>query len=357
MIILDEAQHIKNSQTNSYQILQQLRTKHRICLTGTPMENHLGELWSLFNFLSPGLLGSSKQFYQIFRTPIEKQGNVIRQQSLNQRIYPYMLRRTKDQVVKELPPKTEIICNIELLGPQRDLYESIRLSVEKKLKKAIQDRGIASSQIIILDALLKLRQVCCDPRLLSLEQAKKVKTSEKLNFLMKMLTQLLQEGRKILLFSSFSSMLKLIEEELAKQKISYVVLTGNTRDRETPIQKFQEGKVSVFLISLKAGGTGLNLTAADTVIHYDPWWNPAAEAQATDRAHRIGQTKSIFVYKLVTVGTVEEKILTMQQKKRALLDGLFEESQKATKVGITKEDLSFLFKPIELTSDFDVVSA
>lgn len=347
MVILDEAQYIKNAKTNAYQVLQQLRTQHRLCLTGTPMENHLGELWSLFNFLSPGLLGSAKQFSQIFRTPIEKQGNIARQHSLNQRIYPYMLRRTKEQVVQELPPKTEIICNIELPEEQRDLYESIRVSVEHKLKQAIAERGIAGSQIFILDALLKLRQVCCDPRLLKLEQAKKIKTSEKLNYVLGLLKELVEGGRKILLFSSFASMLLLIEEELKKQMIQYVKLTGSTQDRVTPIQAFQTGEVPVFLISLKAGGTGLNLTAADTVIHYDPWWNPAAEAQATDRAHRIGQTKSIFVYKLVTTGTVEEKILMMQHKKRALLDGLFENQNKTDKIGLTKEDLSFLFKPID----------
>ena len=354
IIVLDEAQYIKNAKTNAYQVLQQLHAKHRICLTGTPMENHLGELWSLFNFLSPGLLGNSKQFYRIFRVPIEKQGNIIRQQSLNQRIYPYILRRTKDQVLKELPPKTEVVCPIELPDLQRDLYEGIRLSVEKKLKRVINERGLANSQIIILDALLKLRQVCCDPRLLSLEQAQKVKTSAKLDFLIKMLIPLIQAGRKILVFSSFASMLKLIEEELLKQRISYVKLTGSTKDREGPIQQFQAGKAAVFLISLKAGGTGLNLTVADTVIHYDPWWNPAVEAQATDRAHRIGQTKSIFVYKLVTSGTVEEKILSMQQKKKALLDGLFGEGQKGNKMGITQEDLNFLFKPIELTENLEI---
>jgi superfamily II DNA or RNA helicase len=346
LIILDEAQYIKNANTKTYQILQQLSATHRLCLTGTPMENHLGELWSLFNFLSPGLLGTMKQFSQIFRNPIEKQGDVTRQQNLNQRLHPYMLRRTKEAVLQELPPKTEVIHHIELANAQRDLYESIRLSMEGKLKKVIHEKGVSTSQILILDALLKLRQVCCDPRLLPLAQAKKVQESAKLTFLINMLGQLIEEGRKILLFSSFSSMLTLIAEELKKHHILFVKLTGKTRDRETPIRQFQEERTPVFLISLKAGGTGLNLTAADTVIHYDPWWNPAAEAQATDRAHRMGQTKPVFVYKLVTVGTVEEKILIMQQKKRQLWEGLFT-ANKINKPGITKEDLNFLLTPLD----------
>ena len=346
LVILDEAQYIKNANTNAYQIIQQLQTKHRICLTGTPIENHLGELWSLFNFLSPGLLGSSRQFTNIFRTPIEKQGDLNRKQSLNQRIYPYMLRRIKEEVIKELPSKTEVIHNIELQDEQRDLYESIRLAMHTKLQQVIEQKGLAGSQIFILDALLKLRQVCCHPRLLKLKQANQVACSAKLDFLLQMLTELIEKNRKILIFSSFTSMLSIIEEELQKLNIACVILTGSTVDRATPIKNFQQGLVPVFLLSLKAGGTGLNLTAADTVIHYDPWWNPAAESQATDRAYRIGQTKPIFVYKLMTVGTVEEKILIMQKKKRALLDGLFADRTPTT-VGLTKEDLSTLFQSIE----------
>ncbi len=346
IIILDEAQFIKNANTKAYVVLQKFKSQHRLCLTGTPMENHLGELWSLFNFLSPGLLGNSKQFTQLFRTPIEKQGNLERRHSLNQRIKPYILRRTKSEVVQELPTKTEITHHIVLEEEQRDLYESIRLAMESKVQKAVEAKGFAQSQIIILDALLKLRQACADPRLLKLEQAKKVKSSAKLSFLMSMLSELVEEGRRILLFSSFTSMLELIEKELLEENISYVKLTGSTTDRATPVKTFQAGEASVFLISLKAGGTGLNLTTADTVIHYDPWWNPAAEAQATDRAHRIGQKKPVFVYKLVITGTVEEKILLMQQNKRALMESLFEESE-STKTHITKEDLQFLFQPIE----------
>lgn len=340
-IILDEAQTIKNAQAKMTQVVQQLKAEHRICLTGTPLENHLGELWSQFNFLMPGLLGSQKQFKTHYRTPIEKHGNAEIQQALSSLIRPFMLRRTKQEVVTELPDKTEIIQAIELSKEQRDLYETIRLSMNKKIQKAIDAKGLERSQIIILDALLKLRQVCCHPQLLSMEAAKKVKASAKLDTLMDLLTEMVEEGRKILLFSQFTSMLALIENELVDRNIVFTKLTGSTKNRAAPIKKFQEGDASVFLISLKAGGTGLNLTAADTVIHFDPWWNPAVESQATDRAHRIGQKQKVFVYKLVCNNTVEEKILEMQDKKRALMDAVF--SGGSHKGAITKSDLDVLF--------------
>jgi SNF2 family DNA or RNA helicase len=209
----------------------------------------------------------------------------------------------------------------------------------------VQSKGLSRAHIIILDALLKLRQVCCDPRLVKLEAARKVTESAKLELLMDLVPQMLAEGRRILLFSQFTSMLALIEERLSAEAIPYVLLTGDTTGRATPIQKFQGGQVPLFLISLKAGGTGLNLTAADTVIHYDPWWNPAVETQATDRAHRIGQTKSVFVYKLITVGTVEEKILALQDRKRGLVEGLLDEHRKETPQW-TSEDLQALFAPL-----------
>ncbi|MBF5059622.1 DEAD/DEAH box helicase [Candidatus Neptunochlamydia vexilliferae] len=344
-LILDEAQAIKNPRSKSAKICHAIKANHRICLTGTPMENHLEELWSLFNFANPGLLGNSKQFKRIFRTPIEKHGSTSMQKKLADRVAPFMVRRTKEKVAKELPQKTEIIQTVEIEGDQRNLYEAIRLAMQKKVSQALKSKGFASSQIIILDALLKLRQVCCDPRLIKLNSAKDVKLSAKLTFLKGMLSDLLEEGRKILLFSSFTSMLALIEEHLKETGVSYSKLTGQTKDRETAIRSFQEGDNPIFLISLKAGGTGLNLTAADTVIHYDPWWNPAAENQATDRAHRIGQTKPIFVYKLITKDTVEEKILKMQEKKQALMDGLFDQKQKKHS-SLTPEDLEYLLEPL-----------
>lgn len=345
-LILDEAQSIKNSKSLATQIVQQIRAQHRLCLTGTPLENHLGELWSLFHFMMPGLLGDEKKFNFLFRNPIEKQYNQERRQHLNRRIAPFLLRRTKNEVVKELPDKVHMIQHLELEGEQRDLYETIRVTLQKKIRDEIAKMGFARSQIVILDALLKLRQVCCDPRLLKTESLKRDNIkSAKLELLMTLLPELLEEGRRVLLFSQFTEMLGLIEAELKSQKIPYVLLTGQTKDRATPVKQFQEGQVPLFLISLKAGGTGLNLTAADTVIHYDPWWNPAVEDQATDRAHRIGQDKVVFVYKFVTKGTVEEKILEMQMNKRALIEGLFSESGSGGS-HFSEQDLQGLFEPL-----------
>lgn len=334
-VVLDEAQTIKNSRAKLTQIANQLKADHRLCMTGTPMENHLGELWSLFNFLLPGYLGTLKEFGPFSQNTL----------LLSKRIKPFILRRTKQEVVTELPPKTEMIRRVELEGTQRDLYETIRISMQEKVRKEIASRGMDKSHIIVLDALLKLRQICCDPSLLKLESAKKVSESAKLDELLTMLVPMIEEGRKILLFSQFTSMLSIIEKALKKLDIPYVILTGKTVDRETPVRSFQSGKVSLFLISLKAGGTGLNLTAADTVIHYDPWWNPAVENQATDRAYRIGQDKPVFVYKLITSGTVEEKIIEMQQKKHKLMESLFDPKEKSSGK-LTASDLQTLFEPI-----------
>ncbi len=320
LIILDEAQNIKNAKTKAAAIASELTANHRLCLTGTPLENHLGELWSLFNFLLPGFLGEERSFRERYRTPIEREGDSARRDFLARRIKPFLLRRTKAEVAKDLPPKTEITREVEISGAQADLYETVRVAMDKRVRDEIAAHGIAKSHIIVLDALLKLRQICCDPRLVKTAAVagKKTPPSAKLELLMEMLDELLAEGRSILVFSQFTSMLVLIEAALAERKIKYVKLTGETKDRATPVKKFQSGEVKLFLISLKAGGTGLTLTAADTVIHYDPWWNPAVENQATDRAHRIGQTKPVFVYKLVARGTVEEKIVALQASKAAL---------------------------------------
>ncbi len=344
-LILDEAHIIKNPKSQATRIVHQIKARHRLALTGTPLENHLGELWTLFHFLLPGLLGDDKSFRKLFRTPIEKQGNNERRSLLVRRIAPFLLRRTKAQVVRELPPKTEIVRYCQLDGTQRDLYEAIRIAMHEKVRQEIDKKGVNRSQIVILDALLKLRQVCCDPRLLKLPTAKRVDQSAKLELLMSLLPDMLGEGRRILLFSQFTSMLTLIELELARHGLVYVKLTGDTIDRATPVNRFQDGEVSLFLISLKAGGVGLNLTAADTVIHYDPWWNPAAENQATDRAHRIGQENPVFVYKLITEGTVEEKIISMQGRKRDLAQGVLEDGGEVS-APMTAEDLTMLFEPL-----------
>jgi SNF2 family DNA or RNA helicase len=310
------------------------------------MENHLGELWSLFDFLLPGFLGDEKHFKRSWRTPIEQQGDNDRRRRLARRIAPFMLRRRKQDVLAELPPKTEIIRTVALGETQSALYESIRLSMEKRVRDAIATQGLARSHITILDALLKLRQTCCDPRLLSLAAAEKVQASAKLELLMDILPEQLEEGRRVLLFSQFTTMLGLIESELAGRGIPYSKLTGQTRKRDEAIEKFRSGQADVFLISLKAGGVGLNLTEADTVILYDPWWNPAVETQAADRAHRIGQDKPVFVYKLVTENTVEEKILAMQTRKKALADGIYREGASATEAGFDAADLQELFAPV-----------
>jgi SNF2 family DNA or RNA helicase len=344
-IILDEAQYIKNSKAKNTQVACQLKADHRICMTGTPVENHLGELWSQFNFLLPGFLGDEKKFRQFFRNPIERNGNMDRNAALVRRIKPFILRRTKDEIATELPPKTLILRTASLEKSQRDLYETIRVSMQKKVRDEIAKKGFARSHIVVLEALLRLRQTCCDPRLLKMKVAEKVEESAKLDMLMEMIPKMVEEGRRILLFSQFVSMLELIENELDTKGLKYVKLTGQTKDRKTPIETFQNGDVSIFLISLKAGGTGLNLTAADTVFHYDPWWNPAAENQATDRAHRIGQDKPVFVYKLLTEGTVEEKILQMQEKKKALAEGIFNPNSKSANK-LTADDINALFEPL-----------
>ena len=345
MMILDEAQSVKNSKTQAYHVIQQINTGQRICLSGTPMENHLGELWSLFHLLLPGFLGDQKTFQAVYRKPIEKQNNTGRRIALAKRIKPFILRRTKQQVAQELPEKTEIIQRIELKSGQRDLYEAIRMRAQTKVMQEIAKKGLASSQIILLDALLKLRQVCCDPRLVKLEKEKEVNESAKLECLMQMLTQMLVENRKILIFSQFTSMLDLITQELVENKIDYTILTGKTKDRSTPVEKFQNGEVPVMLISLKAGGVGLNLTAADTVIHYDPWWNPAVENQATDRAHRIGQKNAVFVYKFIVTGSLEEKIIELQERKKGMTAAILDADAN---IGgqLSMQDLEDIFKPL-----------
>lgn len=363
--ILDEAQMIKNPRAKVSQAARGLRAEHRLCLTGTPMENHLGELWSLFDFLQPGLLGQEKQFQRHYRTPIEKNRNEQRREALTRRIAPFVLRRTKDQVAQELPPKTQIIETLVLDERQRDFYDGIRLAMHRRVLEIIEQRGLARSQITVLDALLRLRQACCDPRLVDTGTAnddpdmipgrrtdpspergspadQEHIPSAKMDWLRTVLPELVAEGRRILLFSQFTTMLALIEDTVKELNIPYCLLTGATRSRDEVIQRFQAGEAPLFLISLKAGGTGLNLTAADTVIHYDPWWNPAVETQATDRAHRIGQDKPVFVYKLIAQGTVEEKIMELQASKHELASQLYSQ-RNASPAQLSRADLEALF--------------
>lgn len=313
IVILDEAQAIKSATSKATVAVCRLEARQRICLSGTPIENNLGELWSQFAFLMPGLLGSRKTFNRRFRTPIEKDNDPVRRRLLSSRIRPFILRRTKGAVATELPPKHTILRRITLAPDQRELYDTIRATLHTKVAEGIAAKGVAQSKFLVLDALLKLRQVCCDPRL-----AKSDGTSSKLDDLLEMVVEMIEEGRRILLFSQFTSMLDLMKPALAEAGVPFVELRGDTVDRAEPVRSFEAGEVPLFLISLKAGGRGLNLTSADTVIHYDPWWNPAVEEQASDRAHRIGQTKSVFVYKMIAADTVEERILELQERKAAL---------------------------------------
>ncbi len=346
LIVLDEAQHIKNPSAKVTQAACQLRGTQRFCLSGTPVENNLGELWSLMRFLIPGLLGSREKFRAHYQTPIEKEDCEERREALRKRLAPLILRRTKDQVAKDLPPKTILTHSIDLTSHQRDLYETVRATMDKRVREAIEAQGLEQSQFAILDALLKLRQICCHPTLLKLPQAQKSKDkqSAKLNYLFDLLDTLFAEKRRVLLFSQFTSMLELIETELRVRRVSYLKLTGASKDRGGMVEQFQNSTIPIFLISLKAGGTGLNLTAADTVIHYDPWWNPAAENQATDRAYRIGQDKPVFVHKLICQGTVEDRINQLQQKKAHLADSLL---SGASQGAPDAETLRSLLDPVD----------
>lgn len=344
VVILDEAQNVKNPASQVAKLVRQIPGKHRLALTGTPMENNLEELWCLFDWLIPGLLGNRKSFGEQFRKPIEKEGNAERQAVLSKRISPFILRRTKDQVVTDLPPRTEIVESVQLTGSQRALYETVRSTMHERVRKALSEKGLASSQITVLDALLKLRQACCDPQLVKLASAASITTSAKRTRLMELLESLIAEGRQVLVFSQFVEMLKLIEADVKANGWRYLMLTGQTQKRGELVEAFQSGKASVFLISLKAGGVGLNLTAADTVILYDPWWNPAIERQAMDRVHRIGQDKPVFVHRLIAESTVETRIAEMQARKQALMDAVLD-PDATNSLQMSEEEILSLFAP------------
>lgn len=344
--IFDEAQNIKNPVTRTYSLCLALKARTKIPVSGTPMENHLGELWAHFNLMMPGFLGTRSYFKKTYQELIEKRGIEEVRLRLAQRIKPFLLRRTKSDVLIELPPINQIIHRCQFERDQRDLYETVRQMTEKKVKDALRNKGAERAHIEFLDALLKLRQVCCDPKLVKLSAARKVKESAKLEALIQLVNTSISEGRSIIIFSQFTTMLALIERALQKQRHSYTVLTGETADRSTPIQIFQEGDVPIILMSLKAGGVGLNLTRADTVILYDPWWNPAVEEQAISRAHRMGQKSSVFVYRLIVQGTVEDRILQLQDKKRDLVAKMLMNGDKPT--ALTSELIDALFGPLDL---------
>lgn len=324
LVILDEAQMVKNAASRSARALRQLQSRHRLCLTGTPLENHLGELWAQFDWLMPGFLGDQRSFAARWRKPIEENGETVRAALLAQRVRPFILRRRKQDVATELPPRTEVIQRVQLQGRQRELYESVRVAADKQVRRVLQRQNFAGAQISILDALLKLRQVCCDPYLVKGSEIGADMERAKLEALIDLLIPLVDEGRRVLVFSQFTELLELIADALSALRLPFLSLTGNTRpaQRGEVVQRFQDLEVPVLLVSLKAGGVGLNLTAADTVIHMDPWWNPAVEEQATARAHRIGQDQPVFVYKLVVEGSIEERMLELQARKLALSDSV-----------------------------------
>ena len=319
-VVLDEAQHIKNRQTQNAQAVKAVRAKHRLVLTGTPMENSVLDLWSIFDFLMPGYLGTAQDFRERYELPIAKEKNVEAQARLARRLRPFMLRRLKRDVAKDLPAKLEQVSFCELTPDQRGVYQQVIEASRKEVLEAVGAQGIAKSRMVVLTALLRLRQVCCDLRLLKLENVNPTNASGKLEMFGELLEEVIDGGHRVLVFSQFVGMLTLLKERLAAEGIEYCYLDGSTTDRAKVVEKFQSNAaIPVFLISLKAGGVGLNLTGADTVIHFDPWWNPAVEDQATDRAHRIGQTKVVTSYKLITRDTVEEKILTLQNRKREII--------------------------------------
>jgi SNF2 family DNA or RNA helicase len=312
-VILDEAQHIKNRFSQVAQATKSLKAMNRFVLTGTPMENSLDELWSIFDFLMPGYLGPAKEFKNRYETPITSTGDAAALRRLRQRLRPFVLRRTKAEVAPELPAKIEQISYCEMSAEQQSVYQTI---LDQGRREVFAETDGAKQRMTVLTTLLRLRQACCHLGLLPGEK-EWGEPSAKLDLCLELLDEAISGGHRVLLFSQFTTLLKLIAASLP---VSYCYLDGATKDRAGEVRRFQESPdIPVFLISLKAGGTGLNLTGADTVIHFDPWWNPAVEEQATARAHRIGQTNIVTSYKLIAQGSVEEKIVQLQEKKKELI--------------------------------------
>jgi superfamily II DNA or RNA helicase len=337
--VLDEAQHIKNPETQNAQAAYALRAKHRFVLTGTPMENSVRDLWSIMNFALPGYLGNRNDFRERYELPIARGSAPDVQRRLSRRLQPFLLRRRKRDVAKDLPEKIEQVVLSNLTSQQRAAYDALLREIQQGLGGSGKNTNAGAQRMKMLTGLLRLRQVCCDLRLVGLD---KEDTSAKLDLLDELLEEAIDGEHRVLVFSQFVSMLHLIRERLEKLEIPFCYLDGSTKQRQEIVDRFQsDPAIPVFLISLKAGGVGLNLSAADTVIHFDPWWNPAVEAQATDRAHRIGQTRVVTAYKLITSDTVEEKILRLQEKKRAAIDAAID-SDEPLMTGLTTEELEDL---------------
>ena len=342
-IVADEAQYIKNNNTQNSKAIKRIKAQTKYALTGTPMENSLSELWSIFDYIMPGYLFTYKKFKKNYEIPIAKEDDEQVLNKLKMIIEPFVLRRTKKEVLKELPDKTTIILNNEMLEEQEKIYLSYLAQAKNELQEEIEDKGFEQSRIKILALLTRLRQICCHP---SLFISNYKDGSGKLNQCSELVRDAVQSGHKILLFSGYTSMFEIIEQTLKKEGINYLKLTGKTsvKERFDLIEQFNNDEnVKVFLISLKAGGTGINLTSADMVIHYDPWWNLSVENQATDRTHRIGQTKKVQVYKLITKNSIEEKIYDLQQRKKELIDNMLSTDTKFINK-LSKEDIMGLFE-------------
>lgn len=342
-VVADEAQYIKNNNTKNSKAIKTINAETKFALTGTPIENSLSELWSIFDFIMPGYLYKYKKFKELYETPIIKEQNEDVMNKLKKQIEPFVLRRTKGEVLTELPDKTVTILNNEMSEEQYNIYMSYMAQARKEIMSQIDINGFEKSQIKILSLLMRLRQICCHPKLFLREYEGE---SSKLNQCIEIIQDAVLGGHKILLFSSYTSMFEIIEEKLKNIGVKYLKLTGQTKvgERIELVDKFNtDENIKVFLISLKAGGTGLNLTGADMVIHYDPWWNLSAENQATDRTYRIGQKRNVQVYKLITKNSIEEKIYELQQKKAKLIDNML--STDATFINkLSKDDILALFE-------------
>lgn len=338
-VILDESQKIKNPTSLTAKSAFELKAKNRLCLTGTPIENNLLEIWSQMNFLNPGYLGSLKKFNDNIRIKIEKDKDEETSDYLKKLLFPFVLRRTKTIVASELPEKSEIIHYCEMTEEQKSVYDIWRESIKTEVLSEIHDKGLQKSSFKIIEGLLRLRQICNHPILINNSYKK---NSGKVDEFKDLIQRVTEEGHKVLVFSQFVQMLEILKHELTKEKISFEYLTGKTKNRQECVENFQNNpEIKVFLISLKAGGVGLNLTAADYVFHIDPWWNPAVEMQATDRSHRIGQDKKVFVYKFITKESIEEKILNLQEQKKTLIENIISTESGVFK-NLTTEDISFL---------------
>ena len=341
-MIADEAQYIKNNNTQNAKAIKNIKAEARFALTGTPIENSLSELWSIFDFIMPGYLFKYRKFKELYELAIVKENNQAKMQKLKKMIEPFVLRRIKKEVLTELPDKTVTVLYNEMEEEQQKIYLSYLAQAKKEVADEIQMNGFENSQIKILALLMRLRQICCHPSLFLQDYEGK---SSKLEQCIEVIEDATKGGHKILLFSGYTSMFPIIEKELKKKQINYLKLTGQTKvtDRIELVDKFNEDKeIKVFLISLKAGGTGLNLTGADMVIHYDPWWNLSAENQATDRTYRIGQKNNVQVYKLITKNSIEEKIYELQKKKEKLVDNMLS-TQNTFINQLSKEDIMELF--------------